>query len=101
MSGTLSGTLMRDGGKARHRLERVEIDVVAHVSLARVDQRLPVPRCNRALCRGREMKVSAALALQDFVVQRGEIPALRDFLAQRRDLRRVFGTCGKVLALQR
>ncbi len=32
-----------DGGKARHRFEIVQIDVIAHVALACIDTRLPVP----------------------------------------------------------
>src|SRR5947209_1783276 len=34
---------VRDCGKARHRLERIEVDVVAHIALACIDERLPVP----------------------------------------------------------
>src|SRR5579864_8150845 len=71
-----------DAWEARHRFQRVEFDVIAHVALARIGKRLPVPRLDPALCGRFKMKAPAALAGEHVLMQRGKTPSARHFLAE-------------------
>ncbi|CAG9224308.1 hypothetical protein BVI1335_520009 [Burkholderia vietnamiensis] len=90
-----------DARKARHRFERVEFDVIAHVALARVGERLPVPCVDAALRRRRVMEAPAPLARAHLRVELRQVPAPRGLRAQRGERLRRFGQAGQVHALVR
>lgn len=87
--------------KTRHRLERVEFDVIAHVTLARVGERLPVPRLDAALRRRRVMEAPAPLARAHLPVELGQVPAPRGFRAERGKHVGGVGHAGQVRQLAR
>ena len=94
---------LRDGRPAEsaHRLERVEVDAVAHILLRGVAERLKIPGADVPLGQGGVDEPAAPLALAHGRVEPRQIPAAGDLGAEFGDLTGMLGQRRQIAALAR